>query len=148
MFTIVKNINYIILFTLLLFPISIGFSINNSIKTYYSNKQKPQTEWQVKVTMYNTDPVQTDSTPNITASGFIIDTLNPYKHRIIAVSHDIKKHFKYGEKVLVSGIGIWSGYYYVRDLMNKRWTNKIDILINDNQIARSFTKAKLIKLDK
>lgn len=97
----------------------------------------------VAVTMYTVDPAQTDSTPLETASGFVVDSLNPKKHRIIAVSHDLKRDMKWGQKVFVSGIGKWSGVYVVRDLMNKRWRKRIDILINPNEKALSFKSAKL-----
>jgi 3D (Asp-Asp-Asp) domain-containing protein len=48
----------------------------------------------------------------------------------------LKKKLKFGEKVKVSNAGKYNGVYYVRDLMNSRWKNKIDILINpdDNHI--------------
>ena len=97
----------------------------------------------VSVTMYTVDPLQTDSTPTKTASGFIVDSLNPKKHRIIAISHDLRRILKFGKKVRIEGIGKYSGVYTVRDLMNSRFKNKIDILINPDDKARSFRKAKL-----
>ena len=100
----------------------------------------------VKVTMYQAVPGQTDGDPTETASGFRVNALNPAKHRIIAVSHDLKKLFKYGERVRIEGIGIYSGLYIVRDLMNKRWKRKVDILINPDDRALSFKYARLYKL--
>ena len=67
----------------------------------------------VKVTMYTVDPKQTDDTPLITASGFVIDSLHPEKHRIIAISRDLKKKYGFGTKVFVKGAGKWDGVYVV-----------------------------------
>jgi 3D (Asp-Asp-Asp) domain-containing protein len=100
----------------------------------------------VKATMYTVNSTQTDSTPTETASGFKIDPSNPYKHRIIAVSQDLKRKFKFGEKVRVGGVGKYNGIYYVRDVMHSRWRNKIDILINPEDKAISYNKARLYKL--
>ena len=100
----------------------------------------------VSVTMYTVDPLQTDSSPTETASGFIVDSLNPKKHRIIAISHDLRRILKFGKKVRIEGIGKYNGVYTVRDLMNSRFKNKIDILINPDDKARSFRKAKLYVL--
>lgn len=95
----------------------------------------------VTMTTYKAIEEECDSTPNITASGFKIT--NPKKHRIIAVSHDLKRKWKWGTKVKIVGAGKLSGTYYVRDLMNKRYRKRIDILIghNDKQI-----KLKKIKV--
>lgn len=100
----------------------------------------------VRVSMYTTNAVQTDSTPLVTASGFKLDSINPGKHRIIAVSWDLKKLFKYGDKVRVEGIGKYDGVYVVRDLMHSRWEKKIDILIDPTDKAISFKAAKLSKV--
>ena len=93
------------------------------------------------MTTYRAVEEECDSTPNITASGFKIT--NPKKHKIIAVSHDLKKKWKWGTKVRITGAGRLSGTYYVRDLMNKRYRKRIDILIGrkDKQ-----TKLKKIKV--
>ena len=97
----------------------------------------------VKVTTYTVNEAETDSEPTITASGFEVDSLNPKKHRIIAVSRDLKKKFKFGQKIKVTGIGKHSGVYVVRDVMNKRWKKKIDILINPDDKPFSFKNAKI-----
>lgn len=133
------------LLTLFLFTIApIPF---NNIKFIKPKGIPPKENYiTVRVTMYTIDPKQTDETPLETASGFIVDSINPKKHRIIAVSHDLKKNLKWGEKVKVIGIGKYSGYYYVKDLMNKRHKKMIDILINPNENAETFNSAKLIKL--
>ena len=47
----------------------------------------------VTLTTYRASEAETDSTPDITASGFKIT--NPKKHRIIAVSRDLKKKYKF-----------------------------------------------------
>lgn len=85
----------------------------------------------VTLTTYNAVAAQTDSTPNITASGFEIDLDNPKKHRIIAVSRDLKKELQWGEKVILENAGRFNGVWYVRDLMNPRFKNKVDVLINE-----------------
>lgn len=84
----------------------------------------------VTLTTYTVDISQTDNTPLITASGFKLDSLNPRKHRVIAISRDLKARFKFGSRVRITNAGPFNGVYVVRDLMNKRFKRKIDILIN------------------
>jgi 3D (Asp-Asp-Asp) domain-containing protein len=100
----------------------------------------------VTVTTYSPSIEQTDSTPLITASGFEINPINPKKHRIIAVSRDLKKKYKFGKKVRITGIGKLSGTYTVRDVMNKRYRKRVDILIGTDDKQTKFSKAKLYKI--
>lgn len=100
----------------------------------------------VTLTTYTTSAKETDSTPNITASGFKIDTINPMKHRIIAVSRDLKKKWKFGTKVRITGAGKYNGTYYVRDLMNKRYKKRIDILIGKNHKQIKLKDIKIYKI--
>jgi 3D (Asp-Asp-Asp) domain-containing protein len=97
----------------------------------------------VTVTTYSPTVEQTDSTPLITASGFEINPTNPKRHRIIAVSRDLKNKYKFGKKVRITGIGKLSGTYTIRDVMNKRYKKRVDILIGENDKQISFKNAKL-----
>ncbi len=97
----------------------------------------------VTVTTYSPTVEQTDSTPLITASGYKINPKNPKKQRIIAVSRDLKRKYKFGKKVRITGIGKLSGTYTVRDVMNKRYRKRVDILIGEDDNQTSFRKAKL-----
>jgi len=98
----------------------------------------------VTLTTYKANEAETDSTPNITASGFKIT--NPKKHRIIAVSRDLKKKYKFGQKVRIVGAGKYSGTYRVHDVMNKRYTKRIDILIGANDKQTKLRKIKIYKI--
>jgi 3D (Asp-Asp-Asp) domain-containing protein len=97
----------------------------------------------VTATTYTADPRETDDEPLITASGFKVDSLNPKKHKIIAVSRDLKKRYPFGSKVKIKGLGKkYDGVYKVEDVMHSRWRKKIDILINKKD--RLFKKRKVI----
>jgi 3D (Asp-Asp-Asp) domain-containing protein len=98
----------------------------------------------VTLTTYRASETETDSTPNITASGFKIT--NPKKHRIIAVSRDLKKKYKFGQKVRITGAGKYDGTYRVHDVMNKRYRNRIDILIGDKDKQTKLKKIKVYKI--
>ena len=100
----------------------------------------------VTLTTYTASENETDSTPNITASGFKIDTKNAKRHRIIAVSRDLKKKLKFGSKVRIEGAGKYSGTYVVKDVMNKRYKKRIDILINPDDKQTKLKKIKLYKI--
>ena len=97
----------------------------------------------VSVTTYSPTIEQTDSTPLITASGYKINPANPKKQRIIAVSRDLKRKYKFGKKVRITGIGKLSGTYTIRDVMNKRYKKRVDILIGEDDKQISFKNAKL-----
>ncbi len=98
----------------------------------------------VTLTTYKANAAETDSTPNITASGFKIT--NPKKHRIIAVSRDLKKKYKFGQKIRIVGAGKYDGTYRVHDVMNKRYTKRIDILIGANDKQTKLRKIKIYKI--
>ncbi len=98
----------------------------------------------VTLTTYRASETETDSTPNITASGFKIT--NPKKHRIIAVSRDLKKKYKFGQKVRITGAGKYDGTYRVHDVMNKRYRKRIDILIGTNDKQTKLKKIKVYKI--
>ena len=56
---------------------------------------------------------------------------NPEIHRIIAVSRDLEaKGFKMNSIVVISNAGDMNGLWVIRDRMNKRWTNRIDFLVD------------------
>ena len=85
----------------------------------------------VTATIYHATPEQTDSIPHITASNKIIDLGNPQKHRWIAVSRDLEaKGLTFGVKVKVTGAGNLDGVWTVQDRMNRRWSHRIDFLVN------------------
>jgi 3D (Asp-Asp-Asp) domain-containing protein len=128
----------LILLLILLIPNSLsnGFVIKNVTDIF---------EY-VTVTTYTTSKNETDSTPLITASGFKLDSLNPAKHRIIAVSRDLKSKWKFGTKVKILNAGIYNGVYQVLDVMNKRFKNRIDILINPDDQHTKLENIKILKL--
>ncbi len=101
----------------------------------------------VTLTTYRASIAETDSTPNLTASGFEIDLDNPKKHRILAISRDLKKELKWGEKVILENAGRFNGIWYVRDLMNPRFRNKIDVLINEGDKPTKLYNVVLKRLD-
>ena len=94
-------------------------------------------EWKelsVSATAYNSVPWQTTAEkPSIAAWG---DELRPGM-RAIAVSRDlIRQGLTHGARVKIEGM---PGVYVVRDKMNSRWSNKIDIYMGkDIDAAREF----------
>ena len=88
----------------------------------------------VTATAYTSSPGETDDTPNIAAWG---DTLAPGM-KAIAVSRDLLAlGLVQGAEVTIEGL---DGRYVVLDKMNKRWTDKIDILMADRADAREWGK--------
>jgi len=99
----------------------------------------------VVCTVYNAVPEQTNSDPEHTAFMFKLDLSNPYKHRIIAVSRDLLVKYPKGTKVVIKGTS-YDGIYTVMDKMNKRYTNRIDILINEDMPIGKWSYVKMIKI--
>ena len=97
----------------------------------------------VVATLYNALPSQTDSSPFITASGAKINQLCPEGHRWLAVSRDLLPKFPYGECVLVEGAGEMSGVWQVQDIMNKRYQNYIDFLVEDDRKLGKWHNVKI-----
>lgn len=82
----------------------------------------------VTATMYYAVEGQCDESPLITACGYKINPKKASQQKWIAVSRDLLKKFKYGDKVRLSNAGDKDGVYTIADTMNKRFKNKIDIL--------------------
>ena len=105
----------------------------------------------VTVTMYQPVRYQTDSTPNILADGTRIRTKEASNYKFIAVSRNLLKRWggglDYGDFVLLKGTIAKDGIYQVRDTMNKRFVNRIDILESPGVKPYKFVDAKIIKTD-
>ena len=103
----------------------------------------------VTVTMYQPLRYQTDSTPNILADGTRIRTQEASNYKFIAVSRNLLKRFggwlDYGDFVLLWDTDGKDGVYQVRDTMNPRFVNRIDILESVNVKPYKFVDAKIIK---
>jgi len=91
----------------------------------------------VTVTTYNPTKQQCDDTPNITADGTRIKTWKATEYRYVALSRDLLSRwggpFNYGDYVAIEGTGKWDGIYQVRDTMNPKWTNRVDILTTNSR---------------
>ena len=112
------------------------------------NKNKDNVH-NVTVTMYHQVPEQTDSTPNITADGTVIKVDRASEYRYVAVSQNMLVKnggfLKFGDYVWVDA-GKKSGVYQVRDVMNKSYTDRIDILEGVDVRAYKYDNARMVKL--
>ena len=105
----------------------------------------------VTVTMYHPVARQTDSTPNILADGTRIRVHKASEYRFIAVSRNLLRRFggflDYGDFVLLKGTkGHKDGVYQVRDTMNKRFVNRIDVLESPGKKPYKYANAEIYKL--
>ena len=105
----------------------------------------------VTVTMYQPVRYQTDSTPNILADGTRIKTDKASNYKFIAVSRNLLKRWggwlDFGDFVLLKGTDYKDGVYQVRDVMNKRFVNRIDILESVNVKPYKFDNGEIVKTD-
>ena len=121
-------------------------------KTLKKELSKYETEGMiVTVTMYEPVSYQTDSTPNILTDGTRIRVHKASEYRFIAVSRNLlKRHggfLNYRDFVLLKGTNHKDGVYQVRDTMNKRFVNRIDILESPGVQPYMFSEAKIVKTD-
>lgn len=105
-------------------------------------KPKDVYDWkiiEVTATAYNSLAYQTNSNPQITAFG---DSLKPGL-KYIAVSRDLlKMGLKHNTPVKIEG---FDSIYLVKDKMNKRWKNRIDIYMGvDVKASKAWGKKKVL----
>ncbi|PKR81522.1 hypothetical protein CW751_03065 [Brumimicrobium salinarum] len=95
-------------------------------------------EMSVTASAYNSLHHQTSGNPALAAWG---DTLKPGM-KTIAVSRDlIGMGLDHNTRIKIEGL---DGYYLVKDKMNRRWKNKIDIYMGVNvEKAREWGKKQL-----
>ena len=83
---------------------------------------------------------------NITASGYTFKSKLSDTCRIIAISRNLQKKYPFHTKVLLIGAGIDDGIYKVEDLMNSRFKNRIDILVNGTHKLIMYDSVKIYEI--
>ncbi len=137
---------YLLLWIFLLMTLTLGQMKVPAIK---AQAEEQPNYVEVHATVYHAVPEQTNEDPEHTAFMFHLDLSDPYKHRIVAVSRDLLILFPNGTKIEITCDTIptdYDGIYTVRDKMNKRYTSRIDILINEGMQIGSWKNAKIRKL--
>ncbi len=107
----------------------------------------------VDVTMYRPNVRETDSTPNITADGTRIRISKASDYKYVALARNLLKRwggpFDYGDFILIKGTtnGHKDGVYNVRDTMNPKYVNYVDILESNNVKPYKYTDVYLYKMN-
>ena len=106
---------------------------------------------EVDVTMYQPNEIQCDDTPNKTADGTKIRISKASNYKFVALSRNLLKRwggpFDYGDFVLLKGAEGKDGVYQVRDTMNPKWVNVVDILESEHVQPYKFTGVHIYKLN-
>jgi len=106
----------------------------------------------VDVTVYQPVKSQTNNRYWETADQSIINLKNPKALKWIAISRNLHVRWggplEFGDYVWVTGIGKHSGLYKVHDIMNKRFRDRIDILIGKDDNIYSYINNADIQLYK
>jgi len=114
------------------------------IEEYENNKHK------VTVTMYHPVSDQTDDTPNITADGSVIRINIASEYRYVAVARNMlirnSGFLNFGDYIWLDA-GKKSGVYQVRDVMNRRFVNRIDILETPGTIPYKYNEASIRRIN-
>lgn len=78
-----------------------------------------------KATYYNPVKAQTDNTPTITSDGTKLNK----NSKSVAISRDLQKKLPFGSKIKLIYPKHLSGIYVVNDLLNKRYKQRVDIMV-------------------
>ena len=143
-----KETSYVVLFcALFMFSFSLYFESimdetweeNKALKNKVSKLENGTNiiSYKVTVTTYNPTKAQCDDTPNITADGTKFKTWKATQYRYVALSRDLLSRwggpFEYGDYIIIEGTDDRDGVYQVRDTMNPKWTNRVDILTTNSR---------------
>jgi len=87
---------------------------------------------------------------NSMASGFKVSYKHPGLNRVVAVSRDLLNQYPFHTFIIVKGAGKLDGIWRVEDVMNKRFTKRVDFLIDwkvkhnkfNNVIIKKYGKHK------
>ena len=113
--------------------------------TFYTLTVKAQIT-HVTLTYYQPVKAQCDNNPLVTSDGSKINLKHLKSNRIkwCAISRDLLYLFPKGKpkRVYIEGYGI----YEVHDIMNKRHTHRIDILIHPKDSKRVSIKGVKVKI--
>tara|TARA_A100001515_G_scaffold107930_1_gene88763 strand:+ start:451 stop:975 length:525 start_codon:yes stop_codon:yes gene_type:complete len=164
----VKNVWNIITGTTIVVTVLVGFITTKFMETYKEiytieisklrNEIKEFRQYQadklhphvVDVTMYQPVYPQTDRTPHITADGTRFNTGQASRYRFVALSRNLLARwggpFQYGDYIVIKGTPNKDGIYQVRDTMNPKFTNVVDILESTNVRPYKYNNVKLYKL--
>ena len=106
---------------------------------------------EVNVTMYQPVYPQTDNTPDITADGTRIRINKASDYKFVALSRNLLKRwggpFDYGDFILIKGTKNKDGVYQVRDTMNPKWVNVVDILESINVKPYKYENVHIYKMN-
>ena len=106
---------------------------------------------EVNVTMYQPVYPQTDRTPNITADGTKIRISKASDYKFVALSRNLLKRwggpFDYGDFILIKGTKDKDGVYNVRDTMNPKFVNYVDILESTNVKPYKYENVHIYKMN-
>ena len=106
---------------------------------------------EVSVTMYQPVYPQTDNTPNITADGTKIRISKASDYKYVALSRNLLKRwggpFDYGDFILIRGTEHKDGVYQVRDTMNPKWVNVVDILESKHVTPYKYENVHIYKMN-
>ena len=143
-----RQLSYLTLFSALcMFLLSLHFDNvmdstweeNKALKNKVSKLENGTNviSFKVTVTTYNPTKAQCDDTPNITADGTKFKTWKATQYRYVALSRDLLSRwggpFEYGDYIIIEGTDDRDGVYQVRDTMNPKWTNRVDILTTNSR---------------
>ncbi len=106
---------------------------------------------EVNVTMYQPVYPQTDNTPDITADGTRIRINKASDYKFVALSRNLLKRwggpFDYGDFILIKGTKTKDGVYQVRDTMNPKYVNYVDILESINVKPYKYENVHIYKMN-
>ena len=122
---------------------------NNKLHTELGEFYKYGVE--VNVTMYQPVYPQTDNSPDITADGTKIRISKASEYKFVALSRNLLKRwggpFDYGDFILIKGTKNKDGVYQVRDTMNPKWVNVVDILESINVKPYKYENVHIYKMN-
>ena len=120
-------------------------ALENELKEFYRYGVE------VDVTMYQPIWPQTDKTPNITADGTRIRISNASDYKYVALSRNLLKRwggpFNYGDFILIKGTKDKDGVYNVRDTMNPKYVNYVDILESTHVKPYKYENVQMFKMN-
>jgi hypothetical protein len=108
---------------------------------------------EVDVTMYQPTHYQTDKSPDITADGTRIRISKASEYKYVALSRNLLTRwggpFDYGDFILIKGTadGHKDGVYQVRDTMNSKWVNIVDILESTHVQPYKYENVHIYKMN-